>query len=262
MAMINNYKDLPECCANCSPNVKAEITSFLNHISSENKCRYASSPLYYSIDYSENKYLFIDPLYEKILGYSHCFFLSRGPRFYAALWHPEDFKVFTEKIFPDTVSFVQKYKCSDPGSFCFSFNYRIKEKSGHYLSFLQRSTFLLTKENGYPLIEAGFVVDISSYKEDTKIVHTIEKISQGSVNTPEVSFYTYTHYPEKKYGLLSKKEVEILGSVYQGMTSKEIASKHCLSINTVNNHRKHMLQKTNTSNSSELIRFALKGNIL
>ena len=260
MTMINNCRELPLCCENYSSDVKAELAGFLKQAGFENKYRSSSSPLRYSIDYSENRFLFIDPLYEKILGYRQGFFLSKGPKFYTTLWHPEDLKVFTEKIVPATISFIKKFKWASPNEFCFSFNHRIKTKAGHYLSFLQHATFLLMKDNGSPLIEIGYVVDISCFKEDSKIVHKIEKINEGPAGTPDVLSYTY--FPEKTYGLLSRKEVEILENIYQGMTSKAIASKHCLSVNTVNNHRKHMLQKTNTSNSSELIRFALKNNIL
>ena len=262
MEMTYSYKELPESCANFSSEVKAEISGFLNYVRFKNKYCSSTSPLYFLIDYSENKYLFIDPLYENILGYKYHFFLNMGPKFYTTLWHPEDLKVFKEKIFPDTVSFIRKYNCSDLRGFCFSFNHRIKTKSGHYLSLLQRSTFLVIKDDGHPLIEIGFVVDISCYKDDTKIVHKIEKMKQGTVDTSDVLFHLYTHFPEKKYGLLSRKEVEILENIYEGMTSKAIASKHNLSLNTINNHRKHMLQKTSTSNSSELIRYALKNNIL
>jgi DNA-binding NarL/FixJ family response regulator len=66
------------------------------------------------------------------------------------------------------------------------------------------------------------------------------------------------HYPEVCFHLLSKREIEILEGMYEGLSSKEIADKYCISNNTVNNHRKNILFKTKTANIVELMRFVQK----
>ncbi len=53
---------------------------------------------------------------------------------------------------------------------------------------------------------------------------------------------------------LSRKELEILRFISNGMSSKEIAEKLDLSIRTVSNHRANMLKKTGLNNTAELIR--------
>lgn len=54
-------------------------------------------------------------------------------------------------------------------------------------------------------------------------------------------------------GLLSKRELEILGHIMAGKTNKEIASELFLSIDTVKSHRKSILSKTNSRNTAALI---------
>ncbi|MCR6642553.1 MAG: LuxR C-terminal-related transcriptional regulator [Sporocytophaga sp.] len=56
--------------------------------------------------------------------------------------------------------------------------------------------------------------------------------------------------------MLSKREKEVFTLLAQGKTSKQIANELNISTHTVNNHRKNMLQKTNTANVSELMSVA------
>lgn len=55
---------------------------------------------------------------------------------------------------------------------------------------------------------------------------------------------------------LSKREIEIVKLLSQGYSSKCIADKLHISFNTVNTHRQHMIRKTNTKNTGELIQLA------
>jgi len=44
--------------------------------------------------------------------------------------------------------------------------------------------------------------------------------------------------------------------VSKGFVSKEIADKLFLSVNTINNHRQNILEKTNATNTSEAVSYA------
>lgn len=52
---------------------------------------------------------------------------------------------------------------------------------------------------------------------------------------------------------LTKREIEILQLIRQGLLSKEIADRLNISIYTVNNHRKNILTKLNANNAIEAI---------
>lgn len=54
-------------------------------------------------------------------------------------------------------------------------------------------------------------------------------------------------------GNLTKREREILACIAEGLSSKQIADKLCISQHTVDNHRKNMLAKTATRNCVELL---------
>lgn len=54
---------------------------------------------------------------------------------------------------------------------------------------------------------------------------------------------------------LSKREIEVLGLLAKGLPSRKIADELFLSVNTVNNHRRNILEKTNTGNTAEALRY-------
>ncbi|NEO88322.1 MAG: response regulator transcription factor [Spirulina sp. SIO3F2] len=58
--------------------------------------------------------------------------------------------------------------------------------------------------------------------------------------------------------ILSKREVEIIELVTQGLTNQEIAQQLEISKRTVDNHMTHILTKTRTNNRVALVRWALK----
>jgi len=62
--------------------------------------------------------------------------------------------------------------------------------------------------------------------------------------------------------LLTRRELEILKWIMDGLASKQIAERLHISIHTVNAHRKNMLRKTNCTNFSEIVKYAIKHNLL
>ena len=61
---------------------------------------------------------------------------------------------------------------------------------------------------------------------------------------------------------LTVREAEIVKLVAEGKTAKEIAQKLLISIHTVNTYRKNILKKLGVKNSSELVLYAIKNNII
>lgn len=76
--------------------------------------------------------------------------------------------------------------------------------------------------------------------------------------TSEKSKSTPTRLPND----LTKREHEILKLVASGKTNKELAELLFISIKTVETHKGHILEKLGLKNTSELIRYAIKNNII
>lgn len=62
--------------------------------------------------------------------------------------------------------------------------------------------------------------------------------------------------------VLSKREVEIVKLISEGLTNGEIADKIFLSVHTVSTHRKNILKKLNLKKSAELVAYAMKTGMI
>ena len=61
---------------------------------------------------------------------------------------------------------------------------------------------------------------------------------------------------------LSDRETEIVRLVAEGFAAKQIADQLCLSIHTVNTHRKNIMAKLNVNNTAGLVMYAIRENII
>jgi DNA-binding NarL/FixJ family response regulator len=57
---------------------------------------------------------------------------------------------------------------------------------------------------------------------------------------------------------LSQREIEVVEYIAQGLTAAQVADKMCLSVHTINTHRKNIFKKLKVNSTTELVRFALK----
>lgn len=62
--------------------------------------------------------------------------------------------------------------------------------------------------------------------------------------------------------LLSKRELEILKLCAEGNTNKDISDKLFICVRTVESHKTHIMQKLELKTTAELIRFAVKHNLV
>ncbi len=62
--------------------------------------------------------------------------------------------------------------------------------------------------------------------------------------------------------VLSKREVEIMKLVAEGLTNAQIGKQLFISVDTVDTHRKNLYTKLNINNTALLIRYAIENGIV
>jgi DNA-binding NarL/FixJ family response regulator len=67
---------------------------------------------------------------------------------------------------------------------------------------------------------------------------------------------------EDKDKKLTNREKEIISLVVEGLTNKEIADQLSISIRTVDSHKNNIMQKLNLKSSVELVKYAIKNNLV
>lgn len=96
------------------------------------------------------------------------------------------------------------------------------------------------------------------------LLYAVQTISQGeSYFDPRVTKIVIESKKksEPRKVELSKRELEILLEIVEGLTSKEIGEKLFISAFTVQKHRKNILKKLNLHGTAELVRFAIENKL-
>lgn len=107
--------------------------------------------------------------------------------------------------------------------------------------------------------------------EDLDLLKAVKAVGRGgSFFSPLVSKVLLEGYlgdvagqgVEDNLALLTDREREVLQLIAEGKTNKEIATLLTVSINTVETHRKHIMEKLDLHNTAEIVRFAVRKKIV
>lgn len=137
---------------------------------------------------------------------------------------------------------------------------------------------LLSMEVKKELVSAGIQSGIDGYLpkdvEKYTLIEAIRVVSKGEkyfneaiTNLVFEDFYnrevsarqTKQHL---KLTDLSKREMEVLQLVASGKSDKEVADQLFISAKTVNTHKMHILDKLGLKNTAELVRYAIKNELI
>jgi len=127
----------------------------------------------------------------------------------------------------------------------------VRKPQGIYVRILQQSVFLELTDSGAPLLDFSTVTDITPFKKDNRLTLAIYKLSsdyQHQLLHQEDFFHSNL--------VFTQRQLEILELISQGLTSKEIAEQLYLSIDTVKNHRKKILEVSGAKNIAEAVKIA------
>lgn len=220
------------------------------------------APVLYIVDYTTRSYLFVDEACVDLFGISAKEWMQDGLDGYVQKWHPDDYRILSEKIFPQNMNFIRNIPLEHYSSFVFSHNHRTQNAAGEYITIMQRSSFIPSNLHGVPMGNIGVAVDLTHFKSDLSIVHTIEEISVTAPNDIRLCYKKIYPLQEGERISISNRELEVLHLLSKGLSSKQMAAQMHISTNTVSNHRKNLLVKTGAKSSAELLNFAARHGYL
>ncbi len=192
--LLHSYQELINNAPGYTNILKSKTYDPLKCVSFETTSSLSNAQLFYVIDYTHHRYLYIDPSFQNLFGCDQELLPDGGLNYFTALWNKNDFKIFNEKIIPETIHFLKQYAVSDYPCFSFSFNYRVKAKDDKNYTLLQRATYFSNPEDHNLLAAIGTIVNITNYKTDSSIIHTAEKIDRNLPAFSKVSLFIYVYY--------------------------------------------------------------------
>lgn len=97
-----------------------------------------------------------------------------------------------------------------------------------------------------------------------ELIDVIEKVSSGKKYlTPSIRKILSGNEPASyKTPVFTKREKEVLALIAEGLTNQEIADKLFISQLTVISHRKSLLEKTESKNTAQLIKYCFEFGLL
>jgi DNA-binding NarL/FixJ family response regulator len=111
---------------------------------------------------------------------------------------------------------------------------------------------------------SGYLLKDCEFEELIRAINTVS--SHRTYLSPEIADIVIENYirdPLSKtvsYAppVLTAREREVLQLLAEGKTTKQIASCLCLSIKTIDTHRRQMMKKLNTRSLADLIKYAIR----
>lgn len=123
------------------------------------------------------------------------------------------------------------------------------------------------KESVYvrEILKAGARGYILKDAIDSELLNAVRSVARGDgYISPAVSGALLSDYRKdvtNPADLLTKREREVLQSIAEGKTNKEIATRLNLSVYTIDSHRGKIMEKLNLHSTGELVRFAIKNGL-
>lgn len=178
--------------------------------------------------------------------------------FHALRFHSADRRLWCLRVYPDIVNFLEPISANDLPNFRISFNHRYINKNEEISQFLHEGTLIYGNNQHEPVLNLKVFSEIGDIKSDDSIVLSIYKYSDE--NGYEKVFHKI--YSNQKNSRLTQRELEIIRYCHNGLSSKMIADKLKLSIHTVKNHKRNIMEKTMTHNITELIHLCIQNHWL
>lgn len=201
------------------------------------------------MDVYKKAYVFMQSKFLPVIGLDLDSVMKQGPRALYNLMHTRDVPVVVDTL-TKAFEFFLQLPVDQKKEFKIIYDFRLKSKTGAYVRFIQQLLPLELDRKGniwLMLMLNDMVPDRGEFAKPQRKV----------VNVKTGKLYVFTDDDTNSRSILSKREVEVLGLLSKGMASKQVADELFLSVNTVNNHRRNILEKINAENTAVAIRYAL-----
>lgn len=215
----------------------------------------STGPFYfYIIDFFDMSLSYISPAIAEIHGFDPE--LVSFNDILGAI-HPDDIDFVTKAEAVSTDFFYKKVGFEKMLSYKTSYNFRFRLKNGEYALFNHQSLMLSLDDNG------GLGKSLN--------IHTrIDHLSNS--NTYKISFIGLNDQPsfmnlnpdrENQYlEKFSKREIDIIKLISNGLSNTQIAEKLFISVLTVKKHRNNILSKSDSKTTAELIKNCILQGII
>jgi len=206
-------------------------------------------------DLFKKEHIFYSPNFGNFLGYNLDSILQKGHDFWDAKIHSDDYvSLYQNGIL--LLKLFYQFTADEKVNYKLINEYRILNSNNQYVRVIEQQQILELDNYGNLWLSLS-IIDISPNQE----IDEGFKSQLLNFRTGKIIPFEKKSNDAIKIGL-TKREIQILQMVKNGLLSKEISSNLNISLNTVNTHRQRVLEKLGANNSMEAIAFASKLGLL
>jgi DNA-binding CsgD family transcriptional regulator len=214
------------------------------------------SVAYYMLNYQTEQYLLLDEGLAALTEHSITDIEMGGLAFTRRLWKKEYEKVITREIMPLNRKYFLTIEATDRQYLSFVAQYTLTTRSKKERIVEQRSHFVSLSDNGTPAIVFGFLRDVTDAVDTCTFSHSIQLHG-----VEQLTVHARCHGLSSIGCKLTPRQTVILKLIAKGKSSKIISAELGIAQNTVENIRKSILRKTQSTNISEAIAKAMADHL-
>jgi DNA-binding CsgD family transcriptional regulator len=204
-------------------------------------------------DLAKRQIIFYSSNYGKLLGYAPTDYEATGQLFFESKIHTDD-KLQLSLNGVTVLKLFNNFSSDEKVNYKVINEYRMLNAQNKYVRLIEQHQVLELDDIGQVWLLVSFV-DVSPNQEEYE-----------GIRSQLLNFRTGKVIPlketQKQEFELTKRELEILQLVKDGLLSKEISDKLSISVHTVNTHRQRFLEKLGANNSFEAVMFATRYGLL
>uniref|UniRef100_UPI0032170B98 LuxR C-terminal-related transcriptional regulator n=1 Tax=uncultured Draconibacterium sp. TaxID=1573823 RepID=UPI0032170B98 len=200
-----------------------------------------------AFDFYKRDYFYFSKNFNSIFGFHNNCLPLTDHKWFRQRFHPDDYIINTGSIW--TLKYFYQLPVEERKNIRLIHEFRIKNDNNEWIRLLIQNEILELDKKGNMWLDLK-LCDFSPNQDLDMPGHFILRNKLSG----EVIYSVRGNNPEVKN--VSSREQEVLSLISEGMKSKEIADKLFISANTVNNHRRNLIEKLNVSNSSEAVKMA------
>lgn len=216
-----------------------------------------AASFFFIIDFSKMEYVYVSDSIVNVMGYTAEEWKREGMNAAFRTLHPED-RDRLKKVHEDQFAFHFSKPAATRKDYRYSTDFRVYRKDQTLIWIMTQDSFIALDDHGRPSLAFEICTEVTHIKRDNTMTLSISKCGKDGSIKSEKKYY----YPLERNGTFSRRELEVLRLLYQGLSSKEIGAKLSISELTVFKHRRNMIRKAGVSNTHALINHAVKNDLI